>query len=104
MKALNLTKRMEALEERSGHGTGKWHRLVWRFGQGWADVLADYGEDKIKPGDHILLINFVKCAAAGGPEYDPAYVRDKPIADAWLAAHDARRTGDGLTVVLNKPG
>lgn len=87
-----LAKRVHSLEaEASGSSAPEvWHQLIWDVGQAWDDVLAEYGGDRIKPGDGILLITLID-ADGGKPVRDPIRERDQSKADAWLAAHEESR-------------
>lgn len=87
-----LAKRVHSLEVGTGAPSHPevWHRLMWDVGQSWDDALATYGEDRIQPGDGVVIIAFVG-ADDGKPLYDPVRERDQPKADAWMAARETER-------------
>lgn len=89
-----LNKRVRELENAAGAALKSeiWHTLHWDVGQPWADVLATYGEDRIKPEHNVMLISFID-AKNGAPVPDPIKERDQPIADAWLAQHGPLMNG-----------
>jgi len=85
-----LRDRVRSLESTAGDGRpAVWHRLVWRVGEAWDDVLATYGEHRISPGDGVIIRRCI--AGAGGKAVqDPVRERDEAKAAALLAARETR--------------
>jgi hypothetical protein len=81
-----LKQRVRNLEDAkalSAPGSGVWHQLIWNVGQSWDDLLASYGEERIKPGDNMMVIEVVD-ASDGKPLPDRVREQDRSKADAWL--------------------
>lgn len=82
----HLNKRAAKLEKalsRDAIGSGVWHRLIWDVGQGFDDMLDQYGRDRIKPDDGVIIRNVIDAEDAK-PVADPIHERDREKADNWL--------------------
>lgn len=79
--ASNLARRLTALEiaKRTAPSINR-HCLMWWPGQSWAEVLAGYGADRLKPGHRVTLLRF----EAAGSEPDAIQERDAPVASSWF--------------------
>lgn len=81
----DVIRRVRALEGLSAAATSNRHCLMWWPGQGWADLIAAYGPERIGRGHRVMLIKF----AAEGEARDPVMERDGPVATAWLRERGA---------------
>lgn len=71
----NFSRRLGALENKLSppkHAPDKWHRLIWNIGQDFDDMLDDYGRDRIKSEDGVIIREVID-AEDGKPVPDPVH-------------------------------